>query len=93
MSLYAPLKRKILTPNNDAVSLILKIRQGEPVPNSNYVSRVIDQLRLEGIIDSDDSNPAEFPSHEYKPLRLIIFPTSDIGLSDICARFQRKWCL
>lgn len=78
--LYAPLKRLILSVNQDVLLLLQKIKKGDVFSRNKETIEVINKLRKLGVIDSKDNYNFKTNTTEYKPSSVTFLPTSDCNL-------------
>ena len=78
--LYAPLKRLILSVNQDVLLLLQKIKKGDVFSQNKETVEAIDKLRKLGIIDGEDNYNFTSNTTGYKPSRVTFLPTSDCNL-------------
>lgn len=79
--LYAPLKRTLLSVNQDLVLLLSKIKNQEEIPKDKNVLEVIDYLKNLGVLDSEEEYPENTGlTQEYCPTNLTLLPTTECNL-------------
>lgn len=79
--LYVPLKRLILSVNNDAVELLALIQEGrEPNEENQSTHCVLNTLQQLGILNYRTEKEPQLKQNSLSPNRVTLFPTYDCNL-------------